>query len=72
MTRNEYYEARAKLGQALRDLRWERRAIQLIFQGTRDPELMQAGADWVMMLCRIDVALCKEIIALDVRYQLEG
>lgn len=72
MTRDEYYVERAELGQALRDLRWERWAIQRIFRHAQDPCLIRAGSEWVTILCRMDVAICRKIIALDNRYQLEG
>lgn len=72
MDRREYMALRSELGQALRDLRWERRAIDLIFRKTRDPDLIQAGLDWLGELVARDISLSREIIALDVRYKLEG
>lgn len=72
MDRRDYVQQRAQLGQALRDVRWERKAIQLIFRGTRAPELVQAGSEWVQMLDRLDIDISRHIVALDNEFRNGG
>lgn len=72
MDRREYAQRRSELGQALRDLRWERKAIQLMFQGARTGELIQAGSEWVQRLDRMDIEICRQIMALDQEYANGG
>jgi hypothetical protein len=66
---HEYWTERAKLGEALRNLRWERRAIQDIFRHTKDPTLLVLGLTWVRAIVARDVVLCRQIKELDLRYQ---
>lgn len=72
MDHREYEVRRAELGQALRDLRWERRALGLIFKGTTDPVLIQAGCAWASRLGACDIELCQKIVQLDNKYQSGG
>lgn len=72
MAPDEYWSERGKLGTALRSLRWERRAIQDIFRATTDPVLRAQGCVWVQAIVIQDVAICRRIQALDVRFQLES
>lgn len=72
MTRDEYSQTRAALGQALRELRWERRALGLIFRDTRDPDLIRIGSEWMGELVRQDIRLSREIIRLDVQFRIGG
>lgn len=71
MTPHEYWTQRGKLGQALRDLRWERRAIYTMFRNAQCPELRAQGSIWHQAILLRDAELCKQIQALDVRYELE-
>lgn len=72
MTPHDYWAERGRLSQALRDVRWERRAVSDIFRHTRDPQMIRAGCEWLTQIYVRDIALCKQIRALDVRYQLES
>src|SRR5688500_11765129 len=70
VTPHEYWSKRGELGEALRHVRWERRAIHDIFRDTQDMVLYTRGQTWVRQIISRDIDLCKEIMALDVRYRL--
>lgn len=71
MTPHEYWSERGRLGQALRDVRWERRALSEIFRGTKDPDIICQATEWLRMLVAQDINLSRKIIALDVQYGME-
>lgn len=71
MSPHDYWTERGKLGAALRLLRWERRAVCDMFRQTKDPVLYAQGQEWVRNILVEDVALCRHILALDVRFKCQ-